>query len=70
MKMTFAPLAVGALALVSLAATTRAPWSDGFEVGAAAPEISDATWYNHIGQAPTIASLRGQAILIEFWATW
>ena len=72
MRKSFAPpwLAIGALALLPLAATTRAPWSDGIEVGATAPEISDAIWYNHLGQAPTIASLRGRAVLIEFWATW
>jgi hypothetical protein len=35
-----------------------------------APAIAAASWYNHIGQDPNLASLRGKAILIEFWATW
>lgn len=39
-------------------------------VGAPAPEIDGQVWFNHIGKAPNLASLRGQAILLEFWATW
>ena len=40
------------------------------EVGAAAPEINAKTWFNQLGAEPTLASLRGSAVMIEFWATW
>jgi len=39
-------------------------------VGTEAPEIEAATWFNHVGKNPDLESLRGRAILIEFWATW
>ncbi|MFT7670650.1 MAG: hypothetical protein ACI8X5_003361 [Planctomycetota bacterium] len=39
-------------------------------VGTPAPAIEAATWFNHIGKAPSVEGLGGQAILIEFWATW
>lgn len=38
--------------------------------GTPAPKIEAATWYNHIGASPTVESLAGRAILLEFWATW
>ena len=50
------------------AATNTAP--DLPEVGSAAPAITASTWFNQIGSNPDLASLRGQAILLEFWATW
>jgi thiol-disulfide isomerase/thioredoxin len=37
-------------------------------LGAVAPEISVKTWIN--GEATTIEALRGQVVLLEFWATW
>jgi hypothetical protein len=40
------------------------------EVGAVAPEINAKTWFNQLGAEPTLASLRGSAVMIEFWATW
>jgi hypothetical protein len=40
------------------------------EEGDKAPEINAKEWVNTIGQAPNLKSLRGQAVLIEFWATW
>ncbi|HJP01760.1 MAG TPA: hypothetical protein QF764_08355 [Planctomycetota bacterium] len=39
-------------------------------VGTASPEISAERWYNHIGRNPSLESLKGQAIMLEFWATW
>jgi len=36
----------------------------------ASPELQADRWYNVSGDAPTLASLRGRAVLIEFWATW
>jgi hypothetical protein len=35
-----------------------------------APEIDAGHWYNVQGEAPTLAHLRGKAVLLEFWATW
>jgi thiol-disulfide isomerase/thioredoxin len=40
------------------------------KAGDAALAFSAPTWINHLGQAPTIENLRGQAVLIDFWATW
>lgn len=39
-------------------------------VGSVAPEVDGQVWFNHIGKAPNLANLRGQALLLEFWATW
>ncbi len=39
-------------------------------VGSEAPAITAKTWYNHLGKNPDLESLRGKAILLEFWATW
>ena len=39
------------------------------EVGAQAPEIDGKAFLNSIGAKPTLESLRGQAVLIEFWFT-
>jgi len=38
--------------------------------GTEAPAIEAASWYNHLGRNPDLASLRGKAVLLEFWATW
>jgi hypothetical protein len=35
-----------------------------------APEISAESWVNQYGQTPSLAALRGRAVLIERWATW
>jgi len=40
------------------------------ELGKPAPEINAKSWVNNLGADPSLASLRGQAVLIEFWATW
>ncbi|MGH7980568.1 MAG: TlpA family protein disulfide reductase, partial [Limisphaerales bacterium] len=39
------------------------------EVGAIAPEITAINWLNS-DTPPTLASLRGRVVLVEFWATW
>jgi hypothetical protein len=39
-------------------------------IGESAPEINGKAWVNSLGADPSLASLRGQAVLIEFWATW
>ena len=35
-----------------------------------APEIDAEGWSRHLGQTPSLQSLRGRAVLIEAWATW
>ncbi len=42
------------------------------EVGDEAPEIDPGTWYNLPKGMKTIKSkdLKGQIVLVEFWATW
>ena len=54
-----APVVIGAPALVEKVGP-----------GAQAPAFEGKTWFNQIGRTPTLESLRGRAILIEFWATW
>jgi len=39
------------------------------EVGTLAPEISAKEWLNN-PNVPTLASMRGKVVLVEFWATW
>lgn len=56
------PLALG-LPLAS--AVAQAP-----QVGAPAPAISCSAWLNWSGEAPSLASLQGRVVLLEFWGTW
>jgi len=58
---------VGALAVTGLSMLTG---PDLPPAGSAAPVIEAASWYNHIGRNPDLNSLRGKAVLLEFWATW
>jgi hypothetical protein len=60
----------GALLALSAVFGFRGVAREGPEIGATAPEISGTTWFNHIGRPLTLNNLRGQAVLIEFWATW
>jgi len=39
-------------------------------LGQPAPELPVGAWFNTGGVDPSLANLRGQAFLIEFWATW
>jgi len=55
------------LALAAIASNTL---PEGPQIGGPAPEFSSRTWFNNIGENPSIASLKGKAVLIEFWATW
>ena len=70
MKSSLALMAATALGTAALALSPAIP--AGPAVGDKAPEFgsSDMTWFNHLGQNPDLASLRGKAVLIEFWATW
>lgn len=41
------------------------------EVGVEPPEIAAADWINWTrAEAPSLKSLRGQVVVVEFWATW
>lgn len=66
---TLVLLSTAALSLVTLL-SLRSMSAGKPEIGAVPPEIDAAGWYNHLGPAPTLASLKGQTVLIEFWATW
>jgi peroxiredoxin len=39
-------------------------------VGAPAPAIVASSWLNWQGDAPTLESLKGRVVLLEFWGTW
>ncbi len=39
-------------------------------VGQDAPPIHAAKWLNWQGDAPTLESLKGRVVLLEFWGTW
>jgi hypothetical protein len=65
----------GSLASLGLVATGFAlaasiPSEGAPEVGKPAPAINGKEWVNNLGASPSLSSLRGQAVLIEFWATW
>lgn len=57
-------LLLAGLALASCAAPEQP------KLGSPAPEIEVGAWFNNAGADPSMASLKGKAILIEFWATW
>jgi hypothetical protein len=59
----------GALLLAAPLLVSTVRPADRVGQGDKAPEISAKTWFNHIGPTPDLASLRGRAVLIEFWAT-
>lgn len=63
---------VAALALTAsgLVLESSLPAPDGPEVGRAAPEINGKAWFNNLVADPKLTAFRGQAVLLEFWATW
>jgi hypothetical protein len=64
-------LALGLLVCGAAAAVGfRAPLADVPEPGSDAPKIDAKTWFNHIGRPLTLDNLGGNAVLVEFWATW
>jgi len=44
--------------------------AEGPTVGEPAPEIGAPTWFNNLGISPSLENYAGQAVLLEFWATW
>ena len=62
----FGAAALGALALAAF----RSPRPEVLSPGTPAPEITAGAWFNHIGRPLNLANLGGNAVLIEFWATW
>jgi len=64
-------LAIGIVAAGALAAVSfRSPVPEGIAIGAEAPALGVKTWFNHIGRPLEINNLGGNAVLVEFWATW
>ncbi len=61
---TFLLAGLAGLGLLACAAPPQPP------IGSEAPAIEASTWYNHDGPAPSLATLQGKAVLLEFWATW
>jgi peroxiredoxin len=60
------PLLVLASALLaSLPCSAQHP-----SVGKDAPPIQAASWLNWKGDAPTLESLKGRVVMLEFWGTW
>ena len=62
-------MTISSLFLTAALLTPLAPNGEP-QVGDEAPEIAASTWYNNIGIAPSLENYRGQAVLLEFWATW
>ncbi len=60
------------------AAASAANWQPSFQdepaeidpVGMMAPELQATEWFNHIGQMPSLESLKGKVWIVEKWATW
>lgn len=75
MQLKFASLALGVATLAISASFARpapfAPFApfDGPAIGTVAPEINAKGWINQLGAEPNLASLRGAAVMIEFWST-
>jgi len=64
-------LAIGFVALGTLAiASFKGSAPEGIAVGAEAPPLNVKTWFNHIGRPLELDNLGGNAVLVEFWATW
>ncbi len=59
-----------ALGLAAFALSSPVARADFPEIGKPAPEINAKAWLNQLGAEPNLASLRGSAVMIEFWATW
>lgn len=59
---------VALAAILVLASGTRAAPAE--DVGASAPAVEAEDWINFPGAAPSWASLKGRAILVDRWATW
>ncbi len=64
-------LSIGFVALAALGALgTTSPAPEGIEIGAEAPALNAKTWFNHIGRPLEMDNMGGNAVLVEFWATW
>lgn len=62
-------LAAALLGLGALAVVAR-PAAEGLELGTPAPNVTASSWFNHIGTDIDLADFKGQAVVLEFWATW
>ena len=61
-----------ALLLSGILALTTSPVFAGANVGSKAPKIDVGTWFNLPKGMKSIKpkDLKGQVVLLEFWATW
>jgi cytochrome c biogenesis protein CcmG/thiol:disulfide interchange protein DsbE len=64
--------ALAGLLVVRLAAASRAASTvhPGSLVGHSAPDFTVAVWNGAPGQTVHLAALRGQLVVVNFWATW
>jgi len=56
--------------LVVVPGVVAVPRTQTLTVGDAAPKVVATSWLNWEGPAPTLESLRGRVVLLEFWGTW
>jgi peroxiredoxin len=56
--------------IVPLVLAPAAPLAQHPEVGAPAPAITADAWLNWEGDPPTLESLAGRVVMLEFWGTW
>ena len=70
MKLSLALLSLGATLALAVAPFAARATVDKPAVGADAPDITAPTWFNHLGRTINKNNLGGNAVLVEFWATW
>jgi hypothetical protein len=71
MKLHLLLAALLGLATLPIAFSTATPVAiEKPAVGADAPDITAPTWFNHLGRTINKNNLGGNAVLVEFWATW
>ncbi|MDF1838778.1 MAG: hypothetical protein P1V35_12985 [Planctomycetota bacterium] len=63
-------LALGATAVAIPSTASLSFQEEADVVGQDAAEIETRTWFNHIGQNPSMEAYRGKVVVIEMWATW
>jgi hypothetical protein len=70
MQLKHSLAAVGAALVLVVASFASRAAIEKPAVGADAPDITAPTWFNHLGRTINKTNLGGNAVLVEFWATW